>query len=117
MLYASKKLCFLHNNETVELLPGYPQDVLCIQIVTMSFLGHTGEVPLAAASLAMVACNTLGSLFIMGLCGATMTLASQVCITALTEYHSHDRSMLVWCMEKVCTMACDVWQPSQIVPW
>lgn len=28
----------------------------------------------------MVASNAMGSLFIMGLCGATMTLASQVCI-------------------------------------
>ena len=28
----------------------------------------------------MVATNAMGSLFIMGLCGATMTLASQVCV-------------------------------------
>lgn len=54
--------------------------MLQVQIITMSFLGHCGEVPLAAASLAMVASNAMGSLFIMGLCGATMTLASQVCV-------------------------------------
>jgi hypothetical protein len=39
--------------------------VVHVQIVTMSFLGQTGEVPLAAASLSMVACNTMGTLFIM----------------------------------------------------
>lgn len=53
--------------------------VYMIQIVTMAFLGHTGTDELAAASLAMVACNTLGALLFMGLCGATDTLAAQVC--------------------------------------
>eukprot|EP00892_Ulva_mutabilis_P009491 jgi/Ulvmu1/6914/UM031_0121.1 len=47
------------------------------QIVTMAFLGHHGETRLAAASLAMVLVNTCGSLLMMGLCGATDTLASQ----------------------------------------
>jgi Na+-driven multidrug efflux pump len=54
-----------------------------IQVVTMAFLGHCGEVRLAAASLAMVACNTLGSLVLMGLTGATSTLAAQVCVVRL----------------------------------
>ena len=52
--------------------------VYMLQIVTMAFLGHCGTQELAAASLAMVACNTLGALLFMGLCGATDTLAAQV---------------------------------------
>jgi multidrug resistance protein, MATE family len=49
-----------------------------IQVVTLAFLGHEGTEQLAAAALSMTAVNTLGSLFFMGLCGATDTLAAQV---------------------------------------
>jgi MATE family multidrug resistance protein len=50
-----------------------------IQIVTLLFLGHQGTEQLAAAALAMAAVNTLGTLLFIGLCGATDTLAAQVC--------------------------------------
>ena len=50
-----------------------------VQLVTLAFLGRFGAQKLAAASLALTATQTLGWLLFMGLCGATDTLAAQVC--------------------------------------